>query len=216
MRYPNKRCESVIFNGITFRCYPDSPHVIHRNYYSPSGNYRKKGVEQLHREIWKAAHGPIPMGYDVHHKDRNPLNNDPSNLECLSRAEHNALHEQDLSPKQLRHRQHVFGYHVRPKAANWHRSEEGREWHRELSYAIWDRREIRPLVCGHCGVSYETRTMGASAYCSRKCKAAARRKLGIDNETKPCLHCGISFTTNKYEKVRFCSRRCATTYRRRK
>jgi hypothetical protein len=28
----------------------------------------------------------------VHHKDKNPLNNDPSNLELMDRAEHERLH----------------------------------------------------------------------------------------------------------------------------
>ena len=30
--------------------------------------------------------------YDVHHKDRNKLNNDPSNLQILTRSEHKKLH----------------------------------------------------------------------------------------------------------------------------
>jgi len=34
----------------------------------------------------------LKEGYDVHHKDENKLNNDISNLEILSRAEHTSLH----------------------------------------------------------------------------------------------------------------------------
>ena len=37
--------------------------------------------------------GPLPEGYEVHHKDENGLNNDPSNLViCKSKREHKELH----------------------------------------------------------------------------------------------------------------------------
>lgn len=35
----------------------------------------------------------IPKGYIIHHKDEDKLNNDPANLELLSRAEHAILHK---------------------------------------------------------------------------------------------------------------------------
>lgn len=34
----------------------------------------------------------IPLGFDIHHKDGNPLNNDISNLELLSKVDHAKLH----------------------------------------------------------------------------------------------------------------------------
>ena len=37
-------------------------------------------------------------GYDVHHKDKNKLNNSLSNLMYLTRAEHNSLHHKDKHP----------------------------------------------------------------------------------------------------------------------
>jgi len=37
--------------------------------------------------------GPIPDGWEVHHRDRDPSNNDLANLECLPPAEHHALHD---------------------------------------------------------------------------------------------------------------------------
>ena len=44
---------------------------------------------------WEAANGPLPKGKLVHHKDRNPLNDDPSNLQALTRAEHLAEHRDE-------------------------------------------------------------------------------------------------------------------------
>ena len=35
----------------------------------------------------------IPKGYIVHHRDEDKLNNDPTNLEMLTRAEHAILHK---------------------------------------------------------------------------------------------------------------------------
>ena len=44
--------------------------------------------DYLHRDVWRAQHGPIPKGKDVHHIDRNPANNHISNLALMSKAEH--------------------------------------------------------------------------------------------------------------------------------
>lgn len=47
--------------------------------------------------VWEKHHGrKVPSGFVVHHKDRNPLNDDPSNLEALSRADHIAEHRKEL------------------------------------------------------------------------------------------------------------------------
>ena len=46
----------------------------------------------LHRDIWEANFGEIPFGYEVHHKDGNKENNDPSNFECLESSEHGRKH----------------------------------------------------------------------------------------------------------------------------
>ena len=71
------RSETVIFQGIVFRRYPDSRCWSDQVYNKPHVGDHRRGVESLHREIWKAHHGSIPPGWQVHHKDGNPLNNDP-------------------------------------------------------------------------------------------------------------------------------------------
>lgn len=48
-------------------------------------------VVDEHRFIYETINGPIPKGYHVHHRDHDPINNDPSNLQLLTAREH-ALH----------------------------------------------------------------------------------------------------------------------------
>ena len=57
-------------------------------------DYPRIGNEREHRVVWKRAHGPIPKGYDVHHKDEDKTNNDLTNLELLPKTEHGHLHGQ--------------------------------------------------------------------------------------------------------------------------
>lgn len=47
------------------------------------------------RYIWEKYLGEIPKGHIVHHKDRNPLNDNIENLELISRAKHLAEHRKE-------------------------------------------------------------------------------------------------------------------------
>jgi hypothetical protein len=47
--------------------------------------------------VWETTNGKtVPHGYVIHHRDDNKLNDDPSNLECMSRPEHSRLHSDTL------------------------------------------------------------------------------------------------------------------------
>lgn len=52
----------------------------------------KQRRQLAHRWEWEQAHGPIPDGHEVHHRDGNPLNNDLRNLQCLPAGVHDDLH----------------------------------------------------------------------------------------------------------------------------
>ena len=45
-----------------------------------------------HREVYKQHHGPIPYGWQVHHLNEKPSDNDPGNLEALSPGDHKKTH----------------------------------------------------------------------------------------------------------------------------
>jgi HNH endonuclease len=208
------RSESVIFNGITFRRYPDSANWAERMYFTPGGSHRERGVGRLHQEVWKGANGPIPEGYHVHHKDENPLNNDPSNLECLPGEDHHARHLTTRvyqTPRRLAHLDEI-----RPLAAEWHRGEQGRAWHREHGRRTWDGREPATYACEQCGAAFESRaSQGHSRFCSAYCRHRARLASGVDDEMRACESCGAAFQVNKYLRKRFCTRSCASRFSRR-
>jgi hypothetical protein len=46
--------------------------------------------------VWESIHGPLPKGRIVHHGDRNSLNDDPLNLQAMTRAEHTQEHRLEL------------------------------------------------------------------------------------------------------------------------
>lgn len=49
-------------------------------------------IYKNHRRIYEKTYGPIPEGYEIHHIDGNPLNNDPKNLKAVSIQEHYDIH----------------------------------------------------------------------------------------------------------------------------
>lgn len=58
-----------------------------------------------HRFVWQECYGPIPPGQIIHHVDHNPLNNEISNLQCVSKSQHMKIHHTKYTPEQLKERQ---------------------------------------------------------------------------------------------------------------
>ncbi|MGH2761391.1 MAG: HNH endonuclease signature motif containing protein [Thermoleophilaceae bacterium] len=197
--------EVVIFNGKRFYRYPDSPHRTNRVYYTPGIADRKQGVDYLHREIWKAHNGAIPDRHHVHHRDGNPLNNDLPNLVCLSPAEHAAEHWTE--ERAAASRDHAASIRSLTKA--WHRSPEGREWHRQHGQAAWAKREPVRHVCEECGAEFDSIVRrDSNRFCSNACKAAWRRAGGVDDKDRTCAWCEAIFRVNRYARIQTCSRSC--------
>ena len=209
--------ETVEYKGVTFRRYPRSRRWPDRMYFTPSSTHRQRGMGRLHQEIWKDAYGEIPPGHDIHHRDGNPLNNALENLECVARAEHHDYHMSLLSPEARARRREWF-HRIRQRASNWHQSEDGREWHRELGALSWEERTYRNYTCVHCGQIFTSRAVDTKSvkFCSNACKSAYRRVQGEDNEVRTCVVCGQPFTTNKYSSGVTCSRPCRVTLRHRR
>ena len=72
------------FKGVSFKKYSKGKYM--------QSSKGVGGEQYLQRAVWKAAHGNIPKGYEVHHKDHNTLNNRLSNLALVKSGEHQAMH----------------------------------------------------------------------------------------------------------------------------
>jgi len=76
-----KKLPSISFNGHSYTVDDD-------DYYRRTNGDRS----WLHQDVWEFHHGPIPTGYEIHHKSGNRLNNDIANLECLTPSAHAEKH----------------------------------------------------------------------------------------------------------------------------
>lgn len=201
--------ETTTWNGRVYRRWPNSKNRSDRRYFQRSV---KGGVEYLHRAVWEKANGKIPEGHHIHHRDEDPGNNDISNLDCLHPKDHIAAHWSDERAQ----RQREWMDEIRPLTRAWHSSPEGIAEHRRIGGLAYEAFIPTPKLCRHCGAEFKPRKIGnADLFCSNKCKSAARRASGVDDETRECLSCGVAFETNKYSTARTCSRSCGNRQRAR-
>lgn len=149
--------EVQVFNGVRFR--------LNNSYFRANGKL-------LHREVWKAVHGPIPSSVQVHHRDHDPRNNRLSNLVAVDGRKHLSEH---MTPERRRASTERLLRYAIPAAAKWHGSEEGLAWHREHGRATWEGRKSTPVKCSVCDVRFETWFPARSKFCGGTCRARARR-----------------------------------------
>ena len=50
------------------------------------------GREMAHRREWRKHHGPVPVGFFIHHIDGNKQNNSIENLELVTAKDHKRIH----------------------------------------------------------------------------------------------------------------------------
>lgn len=168
-----------------------------------------KPYKRLHVYIWECIKGEIPKGYHVHHIDRNKDNNDISNFTLLSDAEHHALHTEELTTARRQQMRENMLTNAIPAAVAWHKTQEGKEWHKKHYGDMGDRLHVeRGFICEQCGKPFKS-TQVQSRFCSNACKSAYRRASGCDNITRICAVCGKEFITTKRKNVLTCSRSCA-------
>ena len=153
------------FDGGLYRMWPGAP-------------YYTRGGKTVHRDVWKMAFGDIPTGCHIHHKDSDPANNRLDNLECLPASEHMSITWNGTRAKRATNG--YFTQAARDAATEWHKSEEGRLWHRRHArrskgWLKWKREE---RSCPQCGKKFNAlvrKSGAAQIYCHPNCKAAAYR-----------------------------------------
>ena len=205
--------ETIEYNGFRFIRYPESKSQSDRSYYR--GWIKRDGKtvkEYLHRYMWECANGPIPKGYDVHHIDGNHDNNTLDNFALVLNENHVKHHHENISEGRKAKLRKVLEDN-RQKAADWHKSEEGRKWHSQNSKKQMENREYRTFKCIVCGREFTSRAIQGAKFCSNSCKSKWRRDNGLDDVERTCRVCGAKFKVNKYSKKECCSKRCAALSR---
>lgn len=176
----------------------------HTGYYlDTKGKPRKR----MHIYVWEYYNDKIPKGYNVHHRDGNKANNDISNLQLVKVHEHRMIHAKQLTEEEREWRRQNLAKNARPKASEWHKSDEGIEWHRKqyqkTKDALHQTQEKACVVCGKTFIGIRQQK-----YCSNACKSTDRRRRGDNDVECTCVICGNKFITNKYRQGQTCSREC--------
>ena len=96
--------ETIVFNGRKYHRNPNSKQKHRQRYFWGRREYGNGQKITLHVAIWEYHNGPVPEGWCLHHKDKNPLNNDISNLECVSLSEHGKIHKTGKNLSGHRHK----------------------------------------------------------------------------------------------------------------
>lgn len=176
---------------------------------TPSGHLRNQ--KAIHQRVWEYHHGIPPSGYEIHHVDGNKANNNITNLQLLTRSEHQSIHMPQGTTRRpkLQFTCACCGkkYVATTCGKNKFCSQQCRNKYRQ-------EHELTKRVCPHCGKEFETYKANCARFCSHSCAMDAKRKHPI--EKRICPICGQEFTTNTRLNQRFCSRSCASEGRKRK
>jgi len=141
-----------------------------RNYrLAPGERYFRSHKNCMHWHVWEHFHGKRKKGFEIHHKDKNPWNNHPDNLELKKSGKHQAEHAKQYwadNPELFK----IWSAKGIQASKEWHKSKEGLEWHKQNSQKYWSKKPMQTRICTMCKSKYESRSQRESKYCCRKCK----------------------------------------------
>ena len=195
--------EYQVFNGLRFR----------RD--KKSGYYLNSTIcKRIHVYVWEYYNGKVPKGYEVHHIDGDKNNNNIENLMILTKSDHLKIHASQMDADKINKLRKNLSVFARPKAVEWHKSDEGRKWHKQHIEKQREKEAFQKEVfCNNCGTLFLTKSVKPNNFCCNACKSAFRRKNGADLIERKCAICGNVFLTNKYKQTKTCSNKCAQKYR---
>lgn len=202
---------------------PPKVEVIDDNYQKFNGVlYRKNNHghystgQGIHQVVYRYYCGEIPTGYEIHHKDKNKSNNDIFNLQILTKAEHQKLHNQKgnvLVRKEeitttcancgkifSTRRRGIIKFCCKKCSDEYH--------YNRLKKRTLEEHGITK-ICEFCGKKFETRfNYTQQRFCSKECSYKARRGPRVAHH-KICAFCGKEFIVNECRKNQmYCSRDC--------
>lgn len=180
----------------------------YNGYYQSTTIFEDGKRKWLHQYVWQEANGTQPKGWDVHHKDGNKDNNSLDNLELITRSAHQAIHGKEYFEN---NKEGMLARleKIRPKAAAWHSSEEGLEWHRQHRENLKDKilAKDKERECAWCGKTVMSHLRSKNVYCDRKCEYKYTvGKSKTEGEEYECKVCGEKFRWIKEKAT--CSDEC--------
>ena len=146
----------------------------------------------LHREIYERENGEIKDKYEVHHKDENKDNNEPSNLEILSPEDHQLMHAGGKK--------------------HWHNREQRREYERQKRANNREQRN-KNRICTYCNCKFEIndKAKNETKFCSESCRGKYSNLQKNENyaelTTKQCIVCNSEFEQKSANQI-CCSEEC--------
>ncbi len=143
-------------------------------YYKAARTDHMVGNHSIHRTIWTYYYGEIPTGYEVHHRDLNPQNNDITNFQLLTSSEHQKVHAElrKLNPARefvCLECGKVFYTRVKLKEVKFCSRLCQRRNARKA------RAEIR--ICQNCGKEFSADRCSPTRYCSKNCYYESKRRI---------------------------------------
>ena len=180
------------------------------NYREDTRNGHYTAHIYLHRLIYSYFYGEIPDGFEVHHKDLNPANNDISNLKLLTKSQHSKIHGK-IRRKEVKRQCAICGKFFTVPAKSTQKF---------CSYACAGKahsknsKEFRQ--CKFCGKIFSTGKKSFRSFCSKSCASKANTVSGKYNakESRQCAFCRKIFSVYKSSPQKFCSMNCAGKARR--
>lgn len=197
MEIPNtlEKPERVFFDNKTFALMGGK-----RKYYLSLKTKKPKG---LHVAVWEFFNNrTIEKGFEIHHVDGNTFNNSPENLECISRNEHRKT--VNLKTENVR----IHLNKIRHLTVAWHRSDEGRKWHRENAKKTLLKIKKKEFECAFCKSKFMAKNTKAR-FCKRSCDTKWRYYNVNLLKVIVCVICKNEFNTKTYKsRKRTCSTEC--------
>lgn len=171
-------------------------------YYAGKHGHYHKDI-QLHRVVSAYYNGESTIeGYDVHHIDLNPANNNIENLQLLSRGEHQKIHSGYRMKTPLERVCPICGKTFIRKEP--HSKYCSRKCYVQSKYTFHSQEKICPI----CSKQFSTTIENPNQkYCSRDCASKAKT---FHNRNKICPVCGKHFVAPSIKPYQvYCSRSCS-------
>lgn len=169
-------------------------------YHQNSKGYFLHNDSLLHRVVWEFFFGEIPDGYEIHHRDHNPANNQIENLQCLTKSEHHKLHAAAMSKIEI-----VCPVCGKIFLARANRPAKFCSQHcRFKQKYVPAQKEKR--ICEWCGQEFETSSKSLARFCSHHCSHQAWLAQLTEGT---CVICGKQFSFPRGTPRKTCSKECA-------